>query len=149
MMEESKFNVWRACFSFCFVDGFVDSHERKWIDERLATLPLSPLQKQTLMNDLKDPPKVSALLPLITKPSDRSFLVDQIRYLAHIDNDLSELEKAKILKVKNEVMGSINVKSLEEIISEEDKTEEEFVVHNKHSYIERALKGLMKTVSSK
>lgn len=54
-MEDSKFNLWRASFSFCFVDGFIDEVEEKWITEKINTLPFTTRQKKQLIVDLKAP----------------------------------------------------------------------------------------------
>jgi hypothetical protein len=42
-----------------------------------------------------------SVLKNVTKPSDRSFLVDQMRVLTRIDGKLSQQEKVKIEEFKN------------------------------------------------
>lgn len=91
-MEDSKFNLWRATFSFCFVDGFLSPQESEYLEEKMNALPFSADQKRILMSDLKSPPDIESILPLITKPADRGFLINNIRLLSRIDN-LSPSEK--------------------------------------------------------
>lgn len=147
-MEDSKFNLWRACFSFCFVDGFLSPDEKKWIDEKIKALPFSDNQKTLLMKDLIAPPAIEDLLPLISKPSDRGFLVNQIRMIAHIDHHLTSDEKSKIELVRSKILGEIDLQRLEQIIAEDEKASyhenEIYKVDNKHSYIEQVVKKLLK-----
>ena len=114
-MENSKFILWRASFSFCFVDGFLSPEEKSWIETKMNDLPLTPAQKSMLMNDLLNPPNISALLPQITNPVDRGFLVNNIRMLAKIDQDLNASEKAKIEQVTKEILAKIDIVKLNEI----------------------------------
>lgn len=150
-MDESKFNLWRACFSFCFVDGFLDPAEEKWIHEKLANLNFSDEQKKTLLADLKNPPAIDKLLPLITKPADRGFLVNNLRQLSKIDHMLSDAEKTKIEAVRSGVISKLDMVGLEKIIEEDEKAsyheDEVYKVHNKSSYIERTFRGLQKILN--
>ncbi len=148
-MDDSKFNLWRACFSFCFVDGFLSPEEQKWIESKLATLSFSEAQKKILINDLKSPPDIENLLPLITKPGDRGFLINHIRILSTLDSELSSSEKAKIDEMHKAVMSKIDLKAMDNIIAADEKAsyheDEVYKVHNKHSYIEKMVMGLMKS----
>ena len=147
-MDDSKFNLWRACFSFCFVDGFLAPQEQKWIESKLASLAFSEAQKQILINDLKSAPDIEKLLPLIKSQADRGFLINQIRFLSKLDSELSSNEKAKIDEMQKSVMSRINMESLNDIIAADEKAsyheDEVYKVDNKHSYIERMVKRLMK-----
>src|SRR5690606_16630006 len=100
-MDASKFNLWRACFSFCQVDSVLAAEEKKWMDEKSSTLKFTDEQRATLLRDLNNPPSLDEILPLITKPSDRAFLVHQMRVLAHIDGDFSRREAENLEKIKN------------------------------------------------
>ena len=111
-MEDSKFNLWRATFSFCFVDGFLSPEETSFIEEKVKALPFSKEQKEILMKDLSFPPSIDKLLPLITAPADRGFLINNIRLLSRIDN-LSPAEKVKIESLTQEVLKKINLAGLE------------------------------------
>lgn len=148
MMDDSKFNLWRACFSFCFVDGFLDPEEQKWIDSKLTTLSFTEAQKKILLRDLKSPPDIDKLLPLITKPADRGFLINHIRMLSNLDSKLSSSEKAKIDEMHKGVMSKIDLNALNDIIAADEKAsyheDEVYKVDNKHSYIEKVVKDLMK-----
>lgn len=150
-MDQSKFNLWRACFSFCFVDGFLDPKEEQWIKEKITNLPFTQDQKQTLVNDLKNPPDVETLLPLITKPADRGFLVNHLRLLSKIDSHLSSSEKVKIEAVNKAVLSKVDLVGLDKLIEADEKAsyheDEVYKVDNKHSYVEHLVKGLMKILN--
>lgn len=140
-MDSSKFNLWRACFSFCQVDANLAAEEKKWLLEKSDALKFTPEEKKTLLNDLNNPPDIKAILPHITKPSDRAFLVDQMRVLAHIDGNLSLAEKAKIDEVKNIVLSKINLTDLEKQIAADEMAsyheDEVYKVGNDASFFER------------
>ena len=150
-MDDSKFNLWRACFSFCFVDGFLALEEQKWIESKLATLTFSDVQKKILINDLKSAPDIENLLPLITKPADRGFLINHIRILSTLDSELSSSEKAKIDEMHKTVMSKIELKVMNDIIAADEKAsyheDEVYKVHNKHSYVEKMVMDLMKLLN--
>ncbi len=148
-MDDSKFNLWRATFSFCFVDGFLSPEESAYVSDKLKILPLTEDQKKTLMSDLNSPPNIDKLLPLITKPADRGFLINHIRLLAKIDN-LTDGEKAKIKVLEESVLSRVNLKELNDAIEANEQMsyhdEEVFRVHNKNLYSERVIKNLMKAL---
>jgi uncharacterized membrane protein YebE (DUF533 family) len=115
-MDDSKFNLWRASFSFCFVDGFLSKDEQQHIEEKLKTLKFTEQQKKILMNDLVSPPDMDSILSLITRPADKGFIVNHIRILAKLDNDLSPAEKEKIEKVQKMVLSKLDMPGLNKII---------------------------------
>lgn len=150
-MEESKFNLWRACFSFCFVDGFLAPKEHEWIESKISTLAFSGDQLKILIQDLKSPPAIEKLLPLITKPADRGFLVNHVRVLAKLDSDLSVEEKQKIQMVLQAITSKIDMKALNDVIAQDEKAsyheDEVYKVHNKHSFVESLVMSLMKKIN--
>ena len=103
------------------------------------------------MNDLRSPPDFTSLLPLITKPADRSFLINHMRVLAKIDDNLSIEEKAKIEEVKTAVLSQLNFKELNQRIADDEKAsyheDEVYKVDNKHSYAEAVIKNLQKALN--
>ena len=107
-MDSSKFNLWRACFAFCQVDSELAKKEKLWLENKSESLNFTAEQKSILLNDLNFPPEINSLLPLITKPSDRAFLIDQMRVLAHIDGRMSQAEQLKIEETKKVVLSKIN-----------------------------------------
>ncbi len=115
-MDSSKFNLWRACFAFCHIDGHVSVEEKQWIDNKLNSLKFTDDQRATLQSDLQSPPQILALLPSITKPSDRAFLVDQMRVLGFLDKDFSEVERKKMELVRQEVLAKINIKMIAKLL---------------------------------
>jgi hypothetical protein len=148
-MENSKFNLWRATFSFCFVDGFLSPEETAFIDEKVSALPFSKEQKETLMKDLNLPPSIDQLLPLITTPADRGFLINNIRLLSRIDN-LSPLEKTKIEALTNEVLKKINLAAVTKEVHDNEMNsyheDEVYAVVNKNLYSEAIIKKMMKAL---
>ncbi|MES2526981.1 MAG: hypothetical protein V4598_07825 [Bdellovibrionota bacterium] len=149
-MENSKFNLWRATFSFCFVDGFLSQEESNYIEEKVKALPFSPEQKKILMGDLMAPPGINQLLPLITSPADRGFLINNIRLLSRIDT-LSPDEKVKIETLTQEVLSKINLagltKDAEAAEIQSYHEDEVFAVANKNLYSERLIMKLMKLMN--
>ena len=150
-MDDSKFNLWRATFSFCFVDGFLSKEEQSHIEEKLSILKFDEGQKSILMKDLRSPPDFTSLLPLITKPADRSFLINNIRVLAKIDHKLSVEEKARIEEVKTAVLSKLNFTELNQTIADDEKAsyheDEVYKVDNKHSYVEAVIRSLQKALN--
>jgi len=150
-MEESKFNLWRACFSFCFVDGFLAPKEHEWIESKISTLAFSGDQLKILIQDLKSPPAIEKLLPLITKPADRGFLVNHVRVLAKLDSELSIEEKQKIQMVLQAITSKLDMKALNDVIAQDEKAsyheDEVYKVHNKHSFVESLVMSLMKKIN--
>jgi hypothetical protein len=150
-MEESKFNLWRACFSFCFVDGFLAPKENEWIESKLSTLAFSDDQLKILTQDLKNPPAIEKILPLIKSPADRGFLVNHIRVLSKLDGDLSPEEKQKIQDLLKIITSQIDMKAMNDIIAQDEKAsyheDEVYKVHNKHSFAEALIMNLMKKIN--
>ncbi len=145
-MDDSKFNLWRATFSFCFVDGFLSPEESAYIAEKLKIAPFTDDQRKTLMTDLKSPPDIEKLFPLITKPADRGFLINHIRLLAKIDN-LTDVEKTKIKALETKVFSRVDLSKLENDTAADEYSsyhgDEAFEVLNKNLYSERVIKNLM------
>ena len=150
-MDDSKFNLWRATFSFCFVDGFLSKEEQSHIEEKLSILKFDEAQKSILMKDLRSPPDFSSILPLITNPTDKSFLINHIRVLAKIDDNLSSEEKKKIEEVKTAVLSKLNMQQLNRTIADDEKAsyheDEVYKIDNKSSYTEAVIKSLLKALN--
>lgn len=150
-METSKFNLWRASFSFCFIDGFLDEAEEQWISEKLHHLPFTQEQKQLLIQDLKGPPKINEILPLITNPVDRGFLVNNLRVLSRLDKHFSPQEKLKVQQITDAVLGKINLDQLNEIIRLDEMAsyheDEVYKIDNKHSFSEAIIKRLQRVLN--
>lgn len=150
-MDSSKFNLWRACFSFCQVDEKLAAEEKEWLEEKSEMLKCTPEQKKILLSDLRNPPDIESILPQITKPSDRAFLVDQMRVLAFIDGQASPVEKAKIEKVKSIVLSKINLTALEQQIADDEMAsyheDEVYRTDNEASFFERLHRYAQKTLN--
>ena len=151
-MNTSKFNLWRACFSFCRVDGKIAPSEEKWIKEKIKQLGFSDEQKIQLTNELHSPRiPTSDILPLITKPADRSFLTLQLNVLANIDGIVSSEEKLKIKETIESIKSQIDYNELENNLQKEKinlNNETHFRVNNEHSMFELIHRKLEKFLSS-
>lgn len=110
-MDDSKFNLWRACFSFCHLDSLT-SEEEAWMLEKMNSLKFSPDQIKVLKADMKAPPEIIPILGKISNPADRGFLVNQIRQIAHLDSKLSLVEQERIEILKNLVLSKLGMESL-------------------------------------
>lgn len=151
MMDSSKFNVWRACFAFCQIDKELAQEERKWIEEKSNTLNFTNEQRTILLGDLNSPPEIHSILPLITKPSDRAFLVDQMRFLSRIDGTFSPEEKKKIEEIRSIVLSKVNLAAAEAQVAADELAsyheDEVYKVNNKHSFFERLHRFAHKTIN--
>jgi len=129
----------------------LDDTEEAWINNKLQTLPFTKEQIETLKKDLSNPPEIETLLPLITKPADRGFLVNHIRILSKIDNEISETERKQIQQIHDQVMKKVDLPKLNSLIAEDEKAsyheDEVYKVDNKHSFIEKLFKGLQKNLN--
>ncbi|MFL5785657.1 MAG: hypothetical protein ACJ76H_13660 [Bacteriovoracaceae bacterium] len=134
-MDDSKFNLWRATFAFCFVDGILSSQENTYIQEKLNSLSFTADQKKILQSDLKTPPEIEKLLPLITRPADRGILINNIRLLSRVDN-LTDNEKKKIESLQTKIMSKVNMEELNVAVAMEEKKS----IANKASYVEELIK---------
>ena len=125
--------------------------ENEWIESKLSTLAFSGDQLKILVQDLKNPPAIEKILPLIKSPADRGFLVNHIRVLAKLDSDLSPEEKQKIQDVLKIITSKIDMKAMNDIIAQDEKAsyheDEVYKVHNKHSFAEALVMSLMKKIN--
>jgi uncharacterized membrane protein YebE (DUF533 family) len=149
-MDESKFQLWRASFAFCFLDGILDEKEKLWIQDKMTSLPFNENQKQQLLKELKNPPALVNILPLITKPADRGFLINHIRFLASLDKVITKQEKAKIENLLQQVFKQIDEAQLMNQLSAWEKdhlarlNSESLQSPHKHSFLERLINQLLK-----
>lgn len=150
-MDSSKFNLWRAAMAFTMVDKTLASQEQEWIKSKFEILKFTKEQTDILLNDAKNPPELESLLPLITKPSDRAFLIDQMRHLSKIDGHLAPSEKEKIEKLKEIVLSKINLPELENLIAADEKAsyheDEVYKVNNPGSIFESIIRSIQKTAN--
>lgn len=150
-MDNSKFHLWRACFVFCSIDGVIEEVEKKWIKEKKLKLNFTPEQRTIISNDETHAPKISDLIPLITKKSDLGFLVSQMRVLASLDGYFHPEEEAKYKKIKEVVLGNIDLVALNEIIKEDEREsyheDEVYKVYNEDSIFEKSLRKIQKILN--
>jgi hypothetical protein len=150
-MDNSKFHLWRACFVFCSIDGVIEEVEKKWIKEKKLKLNFTPEQRKIISNDETHAPKISDLIPLITKKSDLGFLVSQMRVLASLDGYFHPEEEAKYKKIKEVVLGNIDLVALNEIIKEDEREsyheDEVYKVYNEDSIFEKSLRKIQKILN--
>jgi hypothetical protein len=150
-MDNSKFHLWRACFVFCSIDGVIEEVEKKWIKEKKLKLNFTPEQRIIISNDETHAPKISDLIPLITKKSDLGFLVSQMRVLASLDGYFHPEEEAKYKKIKEVVLGNIDLVALNEIIKEDEREsyheDEVYKVYNEDSIFEKSLRKIQKVLN--
>jgi len=120
-MDKSKFSMWRASFAFCHVDSTLSVEEKEWIEAKLKSLPFTKEEQDIIRADIKNPPKVEELFLEISNPVDKGFLVNEMRKLAHLDDNFSQSEKEKISKIQNAIMSKINLAELEADIKRNQK----------------------------
>lgn len=150
-MDNSKFHLWRASFSFCFVDGVFSPEERQWVESKLENIPFSPEQKHIIQQDLSSPPDIEALLSQITSPADRGMLINNMRLLARLDGSFSSSEREKVESLREEVLGSLDLNAAVKAVQDNELSsyheEEVYKVYNKKSLFEKILRNLQKAAN--
>ena len=140
--NDSKFNMWRACFAALWADGKLTSEEKEWALNKINTLRFSDNQKQTLLDELETEADFTAIVEQVIDKRDRAFLAHQIRVISHLDGDFSNEEKALLKSWKGLVMQGVNQSEVDELLAldalAEDQREKEAV--SKSSLFEKAFR---------
>ena len=150
-VKDSKFKLWRAIISIIHLDDHVSPAERKWVEERIANLPLNNDQRDQLKKDLERPYDLLEAFANIETKADRAFFLHQIRVLGHIDGDFSSQERLAFSKIQDTIEQNIDltplidqVKEMEEQSYHEDNVYETV---NKNSMFERFVNGMKKVAN--
>ena len=104
-ITESEFFMWRAIFSFAYVDNMLSMEEQELLNSYLAQVPFSKTQRIILKDDLRHPKDVSDLYGHITRSEDKTRFCVLARAIAWCEGDISAQEK-QILK-KMSCMGVV------------------------------------------
>ncbi|MDD0853593.1 hypothetical protein HBN50_10810 [Halobacteriovorax sp. GB3] len=139
-MTESKFNMWRGTIALAYIDSELTKEERSWIQDHLRKIPFSQSQWEILAKDLEEGLKLDDILPLITEPKDRAFLLNFANQLFREDG-IVPIEKKTYENLEKKIMQGIDILSIT------NKIEKEFGDLEKERELERGkLKGLFKTL---
>ena len=145
-INDSKFNMWRACVVVTWADGKISSEEKEWVQHKITELNFSEEQKAVLQEELNSPSDFQEIVSKITDKKDRAFLAYQIRLISHLDNDYSVDERALYESWHNIVMKGVELDSLVDEIDSYYETKIE--VYNKSSLFERFHKAVLKYFQS-
>jgi tellurite resistance protein len=144
--NESKFNMWRACFAALWADGKLTSEEREWALKKINTLRFTDEQKQALLEELETQADFLSIVEKVTNKSDRAFLAHQIRVISHLDGHFSPEEKELLENWRSVVMQGVEDSKIKELLALDALDEEERAdeVANKSSLFERAFRTAQK-----
>lgn len=150
-MNESKFNMWRACIAVIYLDKVVTKEEHDWAIDRIQKLPLTENQRNILQNDLKNGVTLDEVLPKITEKVDLGFLVNNFRILANIDHNFSDVERASFNALEKKVLGGLDLvgieKQAEEAETKLNSRESKYLDSNSASMFEHTFHQFMKSIS--
>lgn len=121
LINESKFNMWRACVAIVYLDKAIAPEEQKWVEDKILKLPLTNEQRLILKNDLAMGIALEDVLPKITDNVDLGFLVNTFRVLANIDQNFSVDEKEAFQKLETQVLKGLDLNKLESEIQTIEK----------------------------
>lgn len=144
--NESKFNMWRACFAALWADGKLSAEEKEWALKKINALRFTDEQRQVLLSELESEADFSSIVENITNKNDRAFLAHQIRVISHLDGDFSPEEKRLLNEWKSVVMQGVDQAKVQELL-ELDREEEELKsaeLSNKSSLFEKAFRTAQK-----
>ncbi len=148
LINESKFNMWRACVAIIYLDKAIAPEEQKWVEEKIQKLPLTNEQRIILKNDLAMGIVLEDVLPKITDKIDLGFLVNTYRVLAHLDNNFSVDEKEALHKLEAQILKGLDLKKLESEIQTMEKESchesEVYKNYNSASILENTFNDFMK-----
>jgi len=155
-MNDSKFNMWRACMAVMHLDGHLDPQEKEWGTERIKFLKnlfkLSDDRVALLTKDmLEGGVDLVDLISKITDKKDRGFLVHQIRTIGYLDQDFGPEEKEAFEAMKELVLSNLDLDAIaraaDAVEMESYHESEVYKVHNKHSKYEKAFTNLLKVLN--
>lgn len=138
-VNDSKFNMWRACMAVIHIDGSVSKEEEVWAESKITDLPFNDHQRKIIHRDLADGLKIETVLPSITHKPDLAFLLHLIRTVGHMDGCFDEKEKSIFQELEKKILGGLDLAPLEKEVqlmeqrSYLPKKEENL---NKHSIFE-------------
>lgn len=141
-INDSKFNMWRACMAIIHVDGSVSKEENDWAQSKIESLPFSQEQREIITNDLASGLNADSVISKITHKPDLAFLLHLVRTIGHMDGCFSDSEKAAFKELENKILPNVDLGSLEKEINQmeersyEPKKEKNL---NKHSVFENAI----------
>jgi hypothetical protein len=111
-INDSKFNMWRACVAAVHLDQLVTPEERKWVEEKIRTLPLTNDQRLILIRDLEIGNNFEVCFEKITDKVDKAFLLNTLRVIGYLDHNFSHGEKESFKKLENIVLKGINLEEI-------------------------------------
>ncbi len=115
-LSDSLFYMWRCVIAIAHADGTIPAQERDYLDKVIGNLEriygLTPDQDKVLEADLKEPRKISDLLPHVTAPEDRASLIYFGDLVAHADGTITPNEHNILQKLHDDQMKTIDVQKL-------------------------------------
>lgn len=108
-VNDSKFNMWRACVAVVHLDLVVTPEERKWVEEKIRTLPLSNDQRLILIRDLEIGNNFEDCFAKITDKVDKAFLLNTVRVISYLDHSFSQVEKDSFKKLESIILKDLDI----------------------------------------
>lgn len=95
----SAFAMWRAVFSFCFVDNVLSIEEQHLLHSYLIKVPFSETQRAILREDLMTPKDVVSLYKKITDIKDKKHFCLLARAIVWSEGRMDQQEEAILRRV--------------------------------------------------
>lgn len=146
-MDNDKFQMWRTAIATVFLDKKLAVQEKSWVEEKLATLKFSPEQKEIIEQDLTQETDLVQLFEGVEKPQNRSFVIHLMRVISHLDGDFDSQEERVLNKIRQEVLGKIDLSSFETELNKIDREMDDIKVYNKSSIFEKVFKKILELFS--
>ncbi len=111
IITASEFYMWRAVFSFAFVDNTLSIEEQELLQSHMNKVPFSTSQLEILKEDFKNPPNVVEMYNRITNQDHRQHFCVLARALVWCEGDMDAQEE-KILKRVSCLKGNDGMETL-------------------------------------
>lgn len=111
-ISDSQMAMWETIVALVHVDGKIHQDEDKFLQDRFEKLPVTPQQKEELLNQLHHPGSPKELFKKISEPKDRSQVIYFARLLFYSDGDFSAEEKLILDHLHSEAMAKVDIKKV-------------------------------------
>jgi hypothetical protein len=111
-VTESKFNMWRACVAAVHIDKVVTPEEKKWVEDKIKSLPFTDEQKKLLNADLSNGADFEEAYKRITDKKDLAFLLNTLRVIAYLDKNFDKTEKESFNKLEAIILKGLDLKKI-------------------------------------
>lgn len=112
LIDESRFNMWRALFAMAHADHVVSAEEKAFLYRILAEEPFTPRQRTILEDDMEHAQNISDLFSRITEADDRSEFFYYARALVWCDGNFDEQEQRILMILRKTHFNETDLEAL-------------------------------------